>query len=50
MILALSQNINGRMCDVRNSVILEPKQQPVFLLFLTRHVGISFLKRHVFAK
>ena len=30
MILELSQNINDRMCDVRNSVILEPKQQPVF--------------------
>ena len=30
MILALSQNINDRRCDVRNSVILEPKQQPVF--------------------
>ena len=30
MILALSQNINDRMCDVTNSVILEPKQQPVF--------------------
>ena len=30
MILALSQNINDRMCDVTNSVILEQKQQPVF--------------------